>query len=312
LNERLYDLARSQHGLVSRKGAFASGLTQNDWHCVVASKAWTKIYAGVYRLTGMPRTFEQTVMAGCLAANGVATGRTAAILWKLPEIPQHLELAIGSARRSSLPDFEIHRLKQLPSSDRTLRQRIPCTALPRTVLDVCLVMPQRAPGLVDHVLARRNVPLTLLIARLDAMGVKGRKGAGELMELLQVRQGRERHVDSGLQRKLEEIAMAAYRAGLLPKPAFECPIRVGAREWRFADTAHPPIPVAFEAVGYLHHETIEDFCNDRERNLELFGEGWVIVPVTKGALANPARLVSLMGRILMNHGWEGPAVARVD
>ena len=35
-----------------------------------------------------------------------------------------------------------------------------------------------------------------------------------------------------------------------------------------------------------------------ERNLELFGEGWMIVPITGVQLRDPPRLVALMARII--------------
>ena len=37
---------------------------------------------------------------------------------------------------------------------------------------------------------------------------------------------------------------------------------------------------------------------DVERNLELFGEGWMIVPITAVQLRDPQRLVGLMARII--------------
>jgi hypothetical protein len=37
---------------------------------------------------------------------------------------------------------------------------------------------------------------------------------------------------------------------------------------------------------------------DCERNLDLFGEGWLIVPITEMQVRNPVRLVSQMARII--------------
>src|ERR1700730_15365671 len=108
--------------------------------------------------------------------------------------------------------------------DRTHRSGIPVTSLPRTVIDVSLEVPSLRPVLVDHVIATRKVPLQLLVDRLEARGLGGRGGAGELMGLLRERQGRSRHVDSGLQRRLEKIALAGYPAGLLPKTYFAYPV----------------------------------------------------------------------------------------
>jgi hypothetical protein len=56
--------------------------------------------------------------------------------------------------------------------------------------------------------------------------------------------------------------------------------------------------VGFEAHSYRHHSTFEAFASDVERNLELFGEGWVIVPITGVQLRDPPRLLALMARII--------------
>src|SRR5207244_8010298 len=95
------------------------------------------------------------------------------------------------------------------------RSGMPVTSLARTVIDVSLEVPRLAPGLVNHVLAKRKVPLDLLVHRLKAQGTRGRSGAAGLMEVLEERRGRKRHVDSELQRRFEEIALGGYRAGLL-------------------------------------------------------------------------------------------------
>jgi hypothetical protein len=60
----------------------------------------------------------------------------------------------------------------------------------------------------------------------------------------------------------------------------------------------PPVMVGFEAQSYEHHSTLEAFAADVERNLELFGEGWMIVPITAVQVRDPPRLVGLMARIV--------------
>jgi len=93
-------------------------------------------------------------------------------------------------------------------------------------------------------------------------------------ELLEERRGRQRHVDSELQRQLEQIALDGYKAGLLPEPFFEYPVRLANGRWRYPDVAYPPpVSVGFEAHSYEHHSSLEAFAADAERNLELFGEG---------------------------------------
>jgi hypothetical protein len=128
-------------------------------------------------------------MAGCLAADGIASHRAAGVLHGLPEIGPRLELIIPQRRRTVLKGFEVHTTSFLEPVDRTCRGGIPVTSLARTGIDLALEIPDLGPTLVDHLVVRRKVPLALLENRLDAMGVKGRKNAGKLVALLRSAKG---------------------------------------------------------------------------------------------------------------------------
>jgi hypothetical protein len=299
MNDALDDLVASQHGLIARYQALSGGLSAGQWGWLAKSDDWKRVYAGVFRRVGAPQTWEQALMAGCLAVDGIASHRAASTLWGLPQIEPRLEILIPEKRRATLGGFEVHRTSFLQPVDRARRNGIPVTSLARTVIDVSLEVPRLAPGLVNHVLAKRKVPLDLLVNRLKAQGTRGRSGAAGLMEVLEERRGRKRHVDSELQRRFEEIALGGYRAGLLPEPFFEYPVQLADGRWRYPDVAYPPpVLVGFEAQSYEHHSTLEAFAADVERNLELFGEGWTIVPITAVQVRDPPRLVGLMARII--------------
>ena len=274
-------------------------MSPGQWGWLTRSDDWETVYDGVVRRVGAPRTWEQAEMAGCLAADGIASHRAAGVLWRLPEIEPRLEITIPQRRKAALDGFAVHRTRLLQPVDRARRSGIPVTSLARTVIDVSLEVPRLAPALVNHVLAKRKVPLDLLVNRLKAQGTQGRCGAAGLMEMLEQRRGRKRHVDSELQRRFEEIALGGYRAGLLPEPFFEYPVQLADGRWRYPDVAYPPpAMVGFEAQSYEHHSTLEAFANDVERNLDLFGEGWMIVPITGVQLRAPPRLVAVMARII--------------
>lgn len=298
VNEHLHDLAASQHGLISRSQALKNGVSAGQWGWIARSDDWKLVYPGVYRRTGAPRTYEQTLMAGALAARGFVSHRAAGALWGLPEIEPGLAITIPERRRVCLEGFDIHRATHLDQVDRGWRAAIPVTALARTVIDVCLEVPQQAPALVTHVLARRKIPLDLLDARLAAMGVQGRDGAAGLRRLFEEFRGRKRHVDSSLQREFEQIALDGYRRGLLPEPHFEFPVKLANGRWRFPDVGFPGPDVGFEALSYEHHASVGAFAKDAERLLALFGEGWIIVPVTVVQVRSPHKLIASMARIL--------------
>jgi hypothetical protein len=195
-------------------------------------------------------------MAGCLKADALASHRSAAALWRLPDVERRLEITIPERRRAAVAGFEIHRTCFLQPVDRTHRSRIPVTSLARTVIDVSLEVPGVAPAVVDHVLAKRKAPLALLFNRLEALGSNGRKGGGDLLRMLEERRGRSRHVDSGLQRRLEKIALDGYKAGLLPEPYFEYPVQLADGRWKYPDIGYPHVDTGFEGHSYEHHSTL--------------------------------------------------------
>ena len=298
----LTSIAESQHGVISRQQALHAGVRPGEWQWLTRSPDWKKVHSGVYRRLGSPETWEQALMACCLAVDGVASHRAAGILWSLPNIPLSLEITVARPRHIKLPGACVHRTSALEPIDRTTRQGIPVTSLARTVIDLSLADPRRGPELVDHVLARRLVPLKLLVDRLNAAGTRGRTGAFSLRTLLETRQGRRRHVDSGLQRRFEKVAADAAKAGRLPPPSFEYPVKLRSGRWRYPDVAYPEVRVGFEAQSYLHHSTLPEFGRDQARNLELFANGWMIVPITEEQVRTPGRLVALMADVLAEAG----------
>jgi hypothetical protein len=217
MNNALEAIAASQHGLVARSQALRAGLSAGQWGAIAKSDDWRLVYAGVYRRVGAPRTWNQTLLAGCLAADGVASHRAAGVLWELPQVDRRLEITIPQRRRIELRDFEVHRTRCLQAVDRTQRSGIPVTSLALTVIDVSLQVPRLAPVIVNHVLATHKV-----------------------------------------QRRLEQIALDGYRAGLLPEPFFEYPVQLADGHWRYPDVAYPPpVSVGFEAHSYRHHSSLE-------------------------------------------------------
>ena len=66
----------------------------------------------------------------------------------------------------------------------------------------------------------------------------------------------------------------------------------------FRNVAYPYVSIGFEAQSYEHHSTLAAFARDQARNLQLFGEGWFIIPITEVELRDPVALVRLMARII--------------
>jgi hypothetical protein len=294
-------LARRQHGLLSRAQARQFGISDDaiDWR--VKTGAWERVQRGVLRLPGAPATWQQALIAPCLAVPGAtASHRAAAALWQIPEIPSRPEITILERRRLRLPGVEVHMTGRLDSRDRVWRSHIPVTSLPRTIIDLSATLhPEKLEAVVDHVLAKRRVSLSVLRYRLDVLGTQGRQGAGALAQMLLERQGRERHVDSGAQRRLEKLVTLAARQGRLPTPHFEYPVQLGDGRWRYPDVGYPDHTTGVELVSYEYHATLGAFAEDIDRNLEMVEGDWFLIPVTDRHVRNePDRLVDVIAAVL--------------
>jgi len=303
--------ASRQHGLVSRQQALALGVSDDAIGWRIRTGEWERVHRGVFRIVGAPATWQQQLMAACLAIPGAtASHRGAAALWGLPGIPPCTEVTATGPHRVRLDDVVIHRSCALAFRDRVWRSQIPVTSLPRTVLDLATVLrPEMLESTVDHLLARRRVSLTELRSHLEQAGRRGRRGAGVLRRVLEERRGRQRHVDSGLQRRVETLARKAAKEGLLPEPIFEYPVLLANGRWRYPDVAYPRYRVGIEAQSYEHHSSLQAFSRDLDRTLELMAEDWVLIPVTDVQVrTDAARFVGIVARVL---AWRGPAFARV-
>lgn len=294
-------LARRQHGLISRAQARQLGISDDaiDWR--VKTGSWERVQRGVLRLPGAPVTWQQAIIAACLAVPGAtASHRAAAALWEIPEIASRPEITILERRRLRLPGVEVHKTERLDFRDRVWRSQIPVTSLPRTIIDLSSTLrAEKLEAVVDHVLAKRRVPLSILRSRLDALGTQGRPGAGTLAKLLLERRGRERHVDSGAQRRLEKLVTLAARQGRLPTPYFEYPVQLPDGRWRYPDVGYPDHTTGVELVSYEHHATLAAFAKDIDRNLEMVEGDWFLIPVTDRHVTNePDRVVDVIAIVL--------------
>src|ERR1700677_3970860 len=107
---------RQQHAVIERHQATQLGLTGRQIEARLASGAWLTIHHGVYRSAAAPITFEQRLMAACLASGpaSVVSHAAAAWLWGLlPRPPERPSLTVPPTARPRLTAVEVHRLNDL-------------------------------------------------------------------------------------------------------------------------------------------------------------------------------------------------------
>ena len=128
-------LAARQHGLLTRSQVSTCGVTDRMIHERVASARWVPVARGVYRLAGVPVTWNQRALAACLLAGpgAVVSHRSAAVVWGVSGFrPGRVEITVppGASARSTLA--RVHR--SVVTGVR--RDGVPVTQPARTIVDL--------------------------------------------------------------------------------------------------------------------------------------------------------------------------------
>lgn len=274
------DMARRQHGLVTRRQARLCGLTDDQISVRLATGRWLAVRRNVLLINGTPPSWEQTIRAACLATGdvAVASGLTAGRLWgfRLPD-PEEIDLTTPMGRQIRLEGVRHHRRSNLTPADLALWRGIPVTSPARTLIDASgLVSPGRLGSVVDDATRRKLVILSDLRACHDRVDTgSGRRAVLALRHVLA-----ERHPDydpGGSDRELwvKQVLMAAG----LPAPVQQHRVRIGCQTFKL-DLAYPAEMVGLEFDGWDVHRTFTAFHADRRRTRSLVASGWTMLPVT--------------------------------
>jgi len=232
------------------------------------------VFPGVYRLAAANCTWEQTVMAGCLAAGqgAVASYRSAGTLLGMPGVPRWVEVTVPRPRVVSVAGIIAHQARGLPPEDVGKLSGIPATTPARTIVDLARVYPATRVGpMLDYALARRLVTRAQLEARAT-----GRKHDDVLRKLLDQRPATARPLGS----EFEACLFRCLRDAGLPLPVAQYRVLMLDGSEVFLDFAYPEVQLAIEADSYLWHASLADWQRDRARNNELVVLGWSILPLT--------------------------------
>lgn len=240
----------------------------------VSSRFLEPIHRGVYRLAASPTSWNQEVLAACLAAgDGVASHRAAAVLWALRGFDEPpVEITVRGRRRPELVGPIVHRTDRLDPVDLSRRWRIPVTAPARTLLDLAAVVDVDVlePALEDAVL-RGLAPVPWLRGTLDRVGGSGRRGAAPLRALLDSRDS----ATAPTQSVLEDSLLGVLRGGGLPEPVRQHP--VGSLR---VDLAYPQIGLAIEADSRPWHAGRGDVERNSSKQNALVARGWRVLRFT--------------------------------
>lgn len=289
-------IAARQLGLFTRTESRAAGATRSMTRHRLRRGRWVQVHADVFRLAGVPPSWEQSVRAAWLAAGpaAVVSHRAAAKIWEFPGVRTDVELTLPFGHDPLLAGVRVHHSRSLPPVDVVTCDDLKVTSATRTLIDLSAVLDRGTlQGVLDHCLRQRLTTTSFVTRRLDSLGRRGRAGSALLAVLLDDTRRDHRRPESELERRLWELLVQL--PGPLPVAQYEVRLP-GGRRARL-DIAYPDIRLGIEADSYAHHSSPSDWASDHTRRNALIAAGWRILPVTwEDVSHNPDAVLELVQR----------------
>ena len=270
-------LARHQHGVFTAAQVLGAGLTRGDVRHRADTGRWNRIEPGVYGIAGCRYTWHSHVMAACLATDGIASHRTAAVLHDVFGIrPGRPEITVTRAKGAHRDVATVHRSTDLIPRHVTAIDGIPTTTPVRLAMDLGAVVAfptyERA---IDDLIARRKLNWVEMLDELGALSRRGRNGLGPARALLL-----ERYGDDVPDSVLERAFLALVRGAGLPEPMAQVEVAYASGFIARVDFAYPDLKVAIELDSRRHHLHADAFERDRAKRNRLQLLGWQVLSYT--------------------------------
>ncbi|SHJ28786.1 Protein of unknown function [Tessaracoccus bendigoensis DSM 12906] len=200
-------------------------------------------------------------------AGVVVTRRSAAQLTWWPDIDLGPSITVANAAKMEpAPGYDIEQ-RYIPPGLVTVRSGIPVTVTALTVLDL---MDEMGPDVVDEALRRRVVKVAQLKSALRLS--PHRRGNRMRREILEdSRDEPWSPLERLAHRLLRDAGIKGWRSNLR--------VKIGSVV-RFLDVGFPDLKLGLEFDGEEFHHTHQGFHGDRERDVLLAREGWLILRFT--------------------------------
>jgi hypothetical protein len=270
-------IATRQYGLITWKQAVQVGITPDFLRRLVAEGHWAKVAPGLYRMSGVKECWRGRLKGISLrGGDGSAIShRSAAAVWGLEgfEPPSIVDLSVPRNRQPRFKNVRVHRRDLVRIG---MRDGIPVTPIPETILDLCTVSGDRTIPLraLDDVRRRRLVSSFELERCLAEHSGRGQAGSPLYRVLLERRLGK---TPPGTVFAAEVLDLL-IDAGL-PEPEAEVPVTIGGRRY-WIDLAYRRPKIAIECLGKIGHLNEKAFEEDPVRSNDFALDGWLQLLVT--------------------------------
>jgi hypothetical protein len=271
------EMAETQHSVVSSDQMNACGASSTWINRSVSKGVIVRDGPAIYRMGGVPRTFENRAMAAVLSARGPAlvSHVSAAYLQGFERVlePITVEITVPRHRRPRRrTGIRVHESLAFDLAEPTDRDGIPVTGVARTILD-CAPLFEKPIRLLDDALRRRIVSWDELWGCYLSHNVVGRN-VKPFRRILLERDGNTPPGGEFARRMADMLTNAG-----LPLPVFEYPVVVDGHRY-YLDLAWPNRMVAVECNDAGSHDTPKAFVRDPMKRNRCEGAGWTYLEFT--------------------------------
>jgi very-short-patch-repair endonuclease len=265
-------LSRRQYGAVAVRQVRAAGGDHRFQARRVGTGRWTQATSRVICLAAAPPSPEQELMISLLDAgpDAVASHESAAWLWGLPGFVA-VDAVIRRREQHANPIRAVgHRPTLVLPNHRTVVRGIPCTTLPRTLIDLgAVVHPDRLERIVDNVITKSPAMLPALHTTFGELAQRGRTGIAAMRRILRDRPPGTVVAASGLERRFERILSNGGERPMRRQ------VDVGGHSWLGrVDYVDDELGLLVEVDSELHHTSRLDQQRDAERDAAMLAAGF--------------------------------------
>jgi hypothetical protein len=270
-------LAGKQYGVIARAQALDAGMTARAIGLRLAAGQWEIVHPGTYVIAGSAPVWEQRAAAAYLWVGPAAalSHLTAAAVFELRS-HRPLVIDVTTQRRIRTAGVRVHRCG-LSTVDVMKVGCLAVTTPVRTLMDLADVLDEdRLEDCVEEALYKRLVRLPELQERINAVGARGRKGAGRFHRLLETRNPACAPTESDF----ESLLFRVLRKAGIPLPERQYEVWDGPDFIARLDFAYPNQRVAIFADSYKWHGRRSIWEKDIHQRNKLQALAWRIRPTT--------------------------------
>lgn len=289
-DRQLAELAKRQHGLVTRHQLLALGVARGAIDFRLRAGRLHSVHRGVYAV-GHASLSQRGVWFAAVLAYGEGTVLShlgAAALWGLVDPVPRVDVTAPRGRPGR-KGIRLHRATVYPE-ERAMRHEIPVTSVARTLLDIAELSSERRLRRAYEEADRLGLLRREAVERACERGV-GRRGLAVLQKLMvEERTGATRSA-------LEDLFVSLCRREQLPTPT------VNARLLGFeVDALWQEQRLVAELDGFAFHHHRAAFERDRARDAALQAAGYRVVRFTHRRLERESDAVAQELRAMLAGG----------